>query len=97
MPANALREAAELPADNFQSLEEKIFRTIELLKNARESKAAAERDATRLREQLELREEELETLRQENVALRREREDVRTRVEKMLRQIEALTAEMTEG
>ena len=35
----------------FTSLEEKIYRTIELLKHAREAKAAAERDVSRLREQ----------------------------------------------
>ena len=43
---------------DFKSLEEKILRTIELLKSAREAKAAAERDASRLREQLNEREEE---------------------------------------
>jgi hypothetical protein len=93
MSGNALREASEVPADNLHSLEEKIYRTIELLKSARDAKAAAERDLSRLREQLELREEELESLRTENVALRREREEVRGRVEKLLGQIDALTQE----
>ncbi len=95
MPANAV-ELAPTTAD-FKSLEEKILRTIELLKSARESKAVAERDAARLREQLNEREEEVESMRQELVALRREREDVRTRVEKMLGQIEALVAEESAG
>ena len=63
---------------DFKSLEEKILRTIELLKSAREAKAVAERDAARLREQLNEREEEIETMRHELVALRREREEVRT-------------------
>jgi chromosome segregation ATPase len=93
MSGNALREASEAPADNLHSLEEKIYRTIELLKSARDAKAAAERDLSRLREQLELREEELESLRTENVALRREREEVRGRVEKLLGQIDTLTQE----
>ena len=35
--------------NEFLSLEEKIYRTIELLKHAREAKAAAERDVSRLR------------------------------------------------
>ena len=91
MPANAV-EIAPSTAD-FKSLEEKILRTIELLKSAREAKAVAERDATRLREQLNEREEEVETMRQELVTLRREREEVRSRVEKMLDQIETLAAE----
>jgi hypothetical protein len=91
MAANAV-EIAPTTAD-FKSLEEKILRTIELLKSAREGKAVAERDAVRLREQLNEREEEVETMRQELVTLRREREDVRSRVEKMLEQIDALAEE----
>ena len=92
MPSNAVETAAVSPAD-FQSLEEKVLRTIELLKVAREAKATAERAAARLREQLNEREEEFDTLRAELVALRKEREEVRTRVEKMLGQIESITAE----
>jgi chromosome segregation ATPase len=91
MSANAV-EIAPSTAD-FKSLEEKILRTIELLKSAREAKAVAERDAARLREQLNEREEEIESTRHELVSLRREREEVRTRVEKMLSQIESLTEE----
>jgi chromosome segregation ATPase len=91
MPAAAV-EVTPSNAD-FKSLEEKILRTIELLKSAREGKAAAERDAARLREQLNEREEDVETMRQELVGLRREREDVRSRVEKMLDQIETLAGE----
>jgi predicted nucleic acid-binding Zn-ribbon protein len=79
--------------DDFPALEEKIYRAIELLKSAREGKAAAERDAQRLRDQLEQREEEMDLLRGEMVSLRKEREEVRARVEKMLKQIDALVAE----
>jgi chromosome segregation ATPase len=93
MSGNAVREVPEAPVDNLHSLEEKIYRTIELVKAAKEARTAAERDSARLREQLEIREEELETLRTENLALRREREEVRGRVEKLLGQIEALTEE----
>jgi septal ring factor EnvC (AmiA/AmiB activator) len=91
MSANAV-EIAPSTAD-FKTLEEKILRTIELLKSAREAKAVAERDAARLREQVNEREEEIESTRHELVSLRREREEVRTRVEKMLGQIESLTEE----
>jgi predicted nucleic acid-binding Zn-ribbon protein len=85
--------SAQVPTDDFQVLEEKVYRTIELYKVAREARAAAERDAQRLREQLEEREEEIDSLRKEAIALRREREDVRARVEKMLRQMEAIGEE----
>jgi chromosome segregation ATPase len=85
--------SAQVPADDFQALEEKVYRTIELYKSAREAKAIAERDTQRLREQLEEREEELETLRREAVQLRKEREEIRGRVEKMLQHIEVVAAE----
>ncbi len=76
----------------FVSLEEKIYRTIELLKNAREGKAAVERDLARVKEQLEAREEEIESLKTEAIALRREREEVKSRVEKMLEQMDTIIA-----
>ena len=80
-------------SEDFPALEQKIYKAIELLKSAREGKASAERDANRLREQLEQREEDLELLRTEVVGLRREREEVRGRVEKMLKQLDQLVAE----
>ena len=95
MPLKAVEEMPAVATDDFHALEEKIYRTIELLKEAREAKAAAERTAARLREQLEGRDGQSESLRAEVVALRREREEVRTRVEKMLKQIDALTREET--
>lgn len=90
-----LENDTERPAagEDFPALEEKIYKAIELLKSAREAKAAAERDANRLREQLEQREEDLEVLRSEVVSLRKEREEVRGRIEKMVRQIDQLVTE----
>src|ERR1700731_989645 len=79
--------------DDFPALEEKIYKAIELLKSAPEGTAAAERDANRVREQLETREEELDVLRGEMIALKKEREEIRGRVEKMLKQIDALVTE----
>jgi len=91
MASNAVESLAEqVPADDFQALEQKIYRTIELYKAAKQAQAAAERDAQRLREQMEGREEELVRLRRETVQLKKEREDIRSRVEKMLAQIESL-------
>jgi chromosome segregation ATPase len=91
MASNAVEPVADqVPADNFQALEEKIYRTIEMYKSARQAQASAERDAQRLRQQLEDREEELVKLRRETVQLKKEREDIRGRVEKMLAQIESL-------
>jgi chromosome segregation ATPase len=94
MSARALPEldSPVVSHDDFHELEEKVYRTIELLKAAREAKAIAERDVSRLREQLEFREEEVETMRGQIITLRRDREDVRSRVEKMLKQLEAMEA-----
>ena len=83
--------SAQVPADDFHALEQKVYRTIEMYKSAREAQGIAERDIKRVREQLEEREEEIEGLRREMVQLRREREEVRSRVEKMLAQIETIT------
>ena len=85
--------SAQVPADDFQVLEEKVYRTSELYKSAREARAAAERDVQRVRQQLEEREEEAEGLRREMVRLRKEREEIRARVEKMLAQIESISEE----
>jgi len=85
--------STQVPSDDFQTLEQKVYRTIEMYKAAREARSAAERDAQRLREQLEEREEEVEGLRREMVQLRREREEIRGRVEKMLQQIDTLAEE----
>jgi predicted nucleic acid-binding Zn-ribbon protein len=94
MALKAVEElSGEVPADDFQALEDKVYRTIEMYKAAREGNAAAERDAQRARQQLKEREEEIENLRREAVQLRKDREEVRHRVEKMMRQIDAVGEE----
>jgi len=91
MALNAIQAVAEeVPADDFQALEQKIYRTIEMYKAARQAQATAERDVQRLRQQAEEREEELATLRRESVQLKKERQEIRGRVEKMLQQIETI-------
>ena len=91
MALNAVEQVADqVPADDFQALEDKIYRTIEMYKAARQAQATAERDANRLRQQMEDREEELVKLRREAVQLKKEREEIRGRVEKMLQQIESI-------
>ncbi|HET7891223.1 MAG TPA: hypothetical protein VFL34_06845 [Candidatus Sulfotelmatobacter sp.] len=91
MALNAVEQVAEqVPADDFKALEDKIYRTIELYKAARQAQAAAEHETQRLRQQMQEREEELGTLRRETVRLKKEREEIRGRVEKMLEQIESI-------
>ena len=91
MAVDAVEAVAEkVPADDFQALEEKVYRTIEMYKAAKGAQAAAERDAQRLREQLHERDEELASLRRDSVQLKKERQEIRGRVEKMLAQIESI-------
>jgi Tfp pilus assembly protein PilO len=91
MPLNAVeRVSDQVPADDFEVLEEKVYRTIEMYKSARQGQAAAERDAQRFRQQLNERDEEIANLRRETVQLKKEREEIRSRVEKMLTQIESM-------
>ena len=91
MALEAAEQATEqVPADDFSALEEKVYRTIELYRAARNSQAAAEREAQRLREQLDERDQQLITLRRESVQLKKEREEIRGRVERMLVQIDSI-------
>ena len=93
MSANAVEARCSASTADFQALEKKVLRTIELVKTAREAQANAERDANRLREQLPNAKRKSRPCAPEMIALRKEREEVRTRVEKMLAQIDSLTAE----
>jgi hypothetical protein len=97
MPVKAPRELETQTQwsanEDFPALEEKIYKAIEMLKSAQAGRAAAERDAHRLRVQLEEREDELEGLRATVISLRKERDEVRARVEKMLKQIDSLAPE----
>ncbi|HEX6880682.1 MAG TPA: hypothetical protein VF135_09990, partial [Terriglobales bacterium] len=93
MAVNTEQVVLEGTGGEFLSLEEKVYRTIELLKSAREAKTAAEKVAERLREQLETAEEELATAKSQLISLKKEREDVRARVEKMVEQMDSLVAE----
>jgi hypothetical protein len=91
MPLNAVERVSEqVPADDFDALEEKVYRTIEMYKAARQAQSAADRDVQRFRQQLDQRDEELGNLRRETVQLKKEREEIRSRVEKMLEQIESI-------
>ena len=94
MALNAVeREETQVPVDDFQVLEDKIYRVIEMYKAARQAQGQAEREAQRVRRQMEERDEQLVVLRREAVQLRKEREEIRGRVEKMLELIESIAEE----
>jgi hypothetical protein len=87
--------------DEFQALEQKVLRAVEIVKREREARAAAETEVAALREQLVVQakgsESEVQTAQREKAAaesqiaaLSQERESVRLRVEKMLQQMDEL-------
>lgn len=84
-------------ADEFQQLEQKVLRTVELIKAEREAREAehqarqaAEAEVATLRAQLESQEARSGVVEGEILTLRKERDAVRQRVEKMLRQLDEL-------
>ncbi len=83
-------EPATVTADEFQALEQKVLRAVEIVRREREARAAAEAEATSLREQLERLTSASNSAQTQITALNQERDSVRSRVEKMLQQMDEL-------
>lgn len=79
-----------ISVDEFQALEQKVLRAVEIVKREREARAAAEAELTRLREQLSEQQQLSAMAESEINTLSKEREAVRLRVEKMLEQMDEL-------
>lgn len=76
--------------DEFQALEQKVLRTVEMIKKEREARAAAEAEVAELRQQLVAQASTSISAQAELDSLQHEREAVRQRVEKMLQQMDEL-------
>jgi len=87
MAAILLDMSSGVSVDEFQALEQKVLRAVEIVKREREARAAAEAEVTSLREQLSARTADAED---QVAALNQERDAVRQRVEKMLAQMDEL-------
>ncbi len=81
---------ATISVDEFQALEQKVLRAVEIVKREREARAAAEAEVERLREQLNAQAAASATAQSEISTLAKEREAVKQRVEKMLQQMDDL-------
>ncbi len=77
-------------ADEFQALEQKVLRAVEIVKKEREARAAAEAEVAALREELATYKSNARVAETELNTLTKEREQVRVRVEKMMQQIDEL-------
>ena len=85
------------PNEQFERLEEKLLKAIELFKRTQTEKRALEQEVEKLKVETKERAQTLSAMERELIALRREREDVRSRVEKLLERIDVLTSSDSEG
>jgi chromosome segregation ATPase len=79
-----------ISVDEFQALEQKVLRAVEIVKREREARAAAEAEVASLREQIAQLITQSGNTESQLSALNQEREAVRQRVEKMLQQMDEL-------
>ncbi len=79
-----------ISADEFQALEQKVLRAVEIVKKEREARATAEAQVASLREELASYKSNARAVESELATLNKERDVVRVRVEKMLQQIDEL-------
>jgi hypothetical protein len=81
---------ATISVDEFQALEQKVIRAVEIVKKEREARAKAEAEITQLREQLEFQTLVASEAQTAVNTLTKERDNVKQRVEKMLQQMDEL-------
>jgi len=86
--------SSEISVDEFQALEQRVLRAVEIVKREREARAAAEAEVAALREQLESQAQEAQSqnrVAQSQIgAMNQERDTVRQRVERLLHQLDEL-------
>ena len=87
---HAESSALTLSVDEFSALEERILRTVNLVKQERQARVAAEERANAAEAQISKHAPEMDRLQAEIQTLRTERGHVRQRVEKLLAQLDAL-------
>jgi len=79
-----------ISVDEFQALEQKVLRAVEIVKREREARATAEAEVASLREELATYKSNARAVENEITLLNKERDAVRLRVEKMLQQMDEL-------
>ncbi|MEO8734987.1 MAG: hypothetical protein ABI380_00460 [Edaphobacter sp.] len=79
-----------ISVDEFQALEQKVLRAVEIVKREREARATAEAQVASLNEQLESQLTAQIAVEAQLNTLSNERDAVRQRVEKMLQQMDEL-------
>jgi hypothetical protein len=93
MSTLALNDAElNVTADDFNALEQRVLRTVELLKKEREARATAEQNASTLQQLLDEQSAQLNQAQEQVKAFEQERETVRQRVERLLHQLDEISA-----
>jgi len=85
------------PNNQFERLEEKLLKAIELFKRTQAEKRALQQEIEKLKTEIKEHAQGSGAMERELIALRKEREDVRSRVEKLLERIDALTSPDSES
>jgi chromosome segregation ATPase len=83
---------ATVGADDFAALEQRILRAVDLLKAERSARIAAEDQVAELQQKLDAQTANSQDVAAEIEAYKGERELVRTRIERLLRQLDELSA-----
>jgi len=81
---------ATISVDEFQALEQKVLRAVEIIKQERDARAKAEAEIASLKEQLEFQTLVAQEAQTAVNALTKDRDTVKQRVEKMLQQMDEL-------
>jgi septal ring factor EnvC (AmiA/AmiB activator) len=79
-----------MTTDDFQALEERVLRTVQLLKGERELRFSVEQHAARLSNRVEEQAAHVAQLEEQLANLQKERDAVRQRIERLLKQIDEL-------
>ena len=79
-----------ITVDEFQALEQRVMRTVELIRAEREARANAEAEVAAMKELLDVASSENSQLTVELAGLKQEREQVKGRVDAMLKQLDDL-------
>lgn len=79
-------------ADEFNALEERVLRAVELVRTERAARTAAEQKASELEQLMEVQGAELDQAQAQLKAYEGERNHMRERVERMLKQLDEISA-----
>jgi chromosome segregation ATPase len=91
-PELPMTTEASMTMDDFAALENRVLRLVELLKAERDARVHAERRAAELHQALEAQATDVVRADEELSTFKREREEVRTRVERLLKQLDEISA-----